>query len=123
MRWDDVVGLLAEQTDCEILFIVDQTGNMGKSWLGTYLLSIKKTQIYSTYAFNVTTETEVSYIQRTATERISWGIMEKIKGGCVFSSKYKWKKHFRAPEIVIFLFQSPGDLQKKFSRNRIEILT
>lgn len=92
-----------------IVWITDQVGNRGKSWMAKYLCSNHKAQVFSGGK-----STDVAYaldnphivvwdLSRTQEEHVNYGIMEDVKNGLVFSPKYEsGLKCFPTPHVIVF---------------------
>lgn len=127
-EWQYVcVKKLETQDDRHILFVVDRKGNNGKSWLCDYI-----EHTYGGVIFSNAKTSDIAYayhgepyvcfdFSRTLEGRINYSIIEQIKNGRIFSTKYKSKsKRFQPPKIVCMMNFSPDMLA--FSADRYDIL-
>lgn len=122
-----ILDKLLNQNDRTILYVKDFKGNTGKSFLCDYILyhydSILFTNAKSSdiaYAYNG--ETYILFdFSRTIEGHINYSIVEHLKNGRIFSTKYNSKiKIFNIPKIVIMAnFLAELD---KLSRDRWDIL-
>lgn len=111
----------------KILWYYETEGNVGKSFMATYLsrnhgalvISNGKTSdiahVYDSHPIVVWD------LSRSSLEYINYGPMEDIKNGRIFSPKYdSCVKYFPVPHVVVFAnFQCPSG---KFSVDRLEEL-
>ena len=60
-------------------------------------------------------------LTRTAAEHINWEVIEDIKNGIMYSTKYETKMNiYNAPKIVVFMNSEP-DMEKLY-KDRYEII-
>ncbi len=119
----DCLDILNKQTDRQVLWICDKTGNSGKTYLAKHIVAkgdsiyfnnSKSQDIY--YAYNCQA-TVVYDFCRSLEDHINYGVLEATKNGIFFSSKYESKqKIFDPPKIVIFANFMPD--QSKLSQDR-----
>lgn len=102
--------------DRKIIFVVDIVGNKGKTWFAKYYLSLHEdAQILEAakkadMAYALETTTRVLFINcvRKVTEFLSYGFMEAVKDGIVFSPKYESGNKLMAPcHVVVLMNQQP----------------
>lgn len=96
------------QNDRKIIWIVDEKGNSGKSYLANYLLANFKAIIFTNsksadIAFAYNMENIVIFdFARSLEEKINYKIIEDLKNGRLFSTKYTCKfKLFDSPKVII----------------------
>ena len=95
--WQHVVlKIIKIQNDRVILFIIDELGNQGKTWLAQYITLTKNGQSFDStnkedvaYTLNPEKETFIFDITRATEPNMSLQILESIKNGMVFSGKYE----------------------------------
>ena len=96
-KWQDVVMKLIEmQGDREILFVIDEIGNQGKTWLTQYITLTKEGQCFDStnkkdvaYALNPEKKIFIFDMTRATEPKMSLQILESIKNGIVFSGKHE----------------------------------
>lgn len=116
--------------DRKIIFVVDEEGNIGKSWLTRYWLTKRDgTQFMSVgkrddLAFAVDEQSDlfVFDIPRGNMEFVQYGIFEQLKNRVVFSTKYQSKTKILAntPHVVVFCNEQPD--MTKLTQDRYEII-
>lgn len=120
-----------EPDDRTIVFVVDEKGNSGKSWMSSYLFSHwpELTQILSVgkrddiaHAVDETKRLFLFDVPRGGMEFIQYGVLEQLKNRIVFSPKYDSStKILKAtPHVVVFCNERP-DLEK-MSKDRPKII-
>jgi len=103
--------------DRKILFVIDEDGNQGKSWLcrywishrgGTQFLSIGKRDDIA-YAIDVSNDLFVFDIPRGNMQYLQYGILEQLKNRLVFSNKYmsQTKRLPHKCHVVVFSNEEP----------------
>eukprot|EP00795_Rhopilema_esculentum_P004141 gene4141-20325_t len=124
---EEVLRLLRCQGPRRITFVVDETGNTGKTFLAKYILATK-----SSLYFTSTTLKDTAYawngeryivfdVSREKSAKINYSTLETIKNGIVFSSKYKSStKIFPIPIIVCMMNTRP--YAKMMSNDRYHIV-
>lgn len=119
--------LLNEQNDREITWIHDEKGNKGKTVLSKYIVSKYKAQRFTNgksrdiaCAYNINNEYVCFDFARSCEDRINYQILEDIKNGMLFSSKYESKVlMFKEPKIIVFSNFLPDE--NKLSEDRWKI--
>jgi hypothetical protein len=112
----------------EIIFVVDPTGNKGKTWYAKWytdmhensqlLLSGRKQDM----AFALRQDIRVLFINcpRKSTEYLQFEFMEHVKDGTVFNTKYEsFMKRMPACHVVVMMNQAPD--MEAFSADRYHI--
>lgn len=118
----DIINILKQQTERQILWIYDPVGNSGKTWLSKYLVScgaIRYTNAKTRdIAFSYNGEDPVIFdFSRSLNDKLNYDIIEQLKNGLIFSSKYESKsKMFRPPKILILSNALP--ITSKLSEDR-----
>lgn len=125
---NDRVSELAD--DRTIMFVVDETGNSGKSWLMSYWLSWRPgTQFLSVgkrddiaFAIDPCNDLFVFDIPRGSMDYLQYGILEGLKNKLVFSPKYvsTMKRLNTTPHVVVMCNERPD--MTKLSRDRYKII-
>ena len=129
--WQDVVMKLLElQGDREILFVVDELGNQGKTWLTQYITLTKDGQCFDStnkkdvaYALNPEKKIFVFDMTRATEPKMSLQILESIKNGIVFSGKYESGTKIVAGAKVVVMANTFTELHEaQLSCHRFMIL-
>ena len=130
--WQHVVMKLIEmQEDREILFVIDGTGNQGKTWLTQYITLTKEGQCFDStnkkdvaYALNPEKNIFVFDMTRANEPNMSLQILESIKNGIVFSGKYESGTKIVAGAKVVVMANSFAEKHEdQLSSDRFMILT
>lgn len=118
---------LERQNDRKILWIVDEIGNSGKTYLGKYLQSMwgaayfegaAKSDVAHAYKFE---RIVVFDYTRSNREYVNYSILESFKNGQLFSSKYdSMTKTFSSCKVICFSNWEPDC--EKLSKDRWEIM-
>lgn len=113
-----------------IKFLVDTTGNHGKSWFCRYYCDIHdNAQIIlpgkkADMAYLVREDCRVFFIDAPRSKQgdfIQYDFLEELKNGYVFSSKYQSEiKRFKAPHVVVCMNEYPD--MEKLSADRYSIV-
>jgi hypothetical protein len=118
---------LRKHNERQITWVNDPVGNNGKTWLAKYLL-INQNAAYFTnsrsadvcYSYN-REEIIIFDLTRSLEGHVNYSIIEQLKNGILFSSKYKSKtKVFEIPKIIIMANFKPDET--KLSQDRWDIL-
>lgn len=120
-----------EPDDRRIIFVVDERGNSGKSWMTRYLLSKYPdiTQMLSVgkrddlaHAIDPRKKLFLFDVPRGGMQYFQYGILEQLKNRLVFSPKYEsTTKVLRdVPHVVVFCNERPD--VEKMSADRPKIL-
>ena len=96
-EWQHAIKRLIEmQSSREILFVVDEIGNKGKTWLAQYLSMLENGQTFNNtnkkdvaYAMDTEKNLDIFDITRAVEPKMSLQILESIKNGTMFSGKYE----------------------------------
>ena len=117
--WQDVAMKMLEiQGDREILFVVDELGNQGKTWLTQYITLTKEGQCFDStnkdVAYAICPEKKIFALDmtRAAEPKMSLQILESIKNGIVFSGKYESGTKIVAGAKVIVMANSFTELHE-----------
>ena len=123
-RWQkSVLNLMKSQDDRQVLWIKDDVGNSGKSFLATYLMRTGKSFVVeggSTRDLSYAYEDQPYVIFdfcRSQKEFVNYHIIEAFKNGRMFSSKYQSSlRVFEPAKVVCFANFEPD--WKKLSLDR-----
>jgi hypothetical protein len=125
---DEAWKKLMNQSDRQILFVVDEEGGKGKSALAKHILTTTKSwacqggkigDLMHSY------DTMVDYVvfdmaRCNNPDYFPWNFMENLKNGWFTSTKYNGgMKIFNPPKIVVFMNEMPP--RNKLSSDRYEI--
>ena len=118
--WQDVVMKLIEmQGEWEILFVVDEQGNQGKTWLTQYITLTQEGQCFDStnkkdvaYALNPEKKIFVFDMTRATEPKMSLQILESIKNGIVFSGMYESGTKIVAGAKVVVIANSFTELHE-----------
>ena len=130
-KWQDVVMKLIEiQGEREILFVIDELGNQGKTWLTQYITLTRNGQCFDStnkkdvaYALNPEKDIFVFDMTRATEPKMSLQILESIKNGIVFSGKYEPGTKIVNEAKVVIMANSFTELHEaQFSCDRFMIL-
>lgn len=116
--------------DRKILFVVDENGNEGKSWLcrywlshrgGTQFLSVGKRDDIA-YAIDVSNDLFVFDIPRGNMQYLQYGVLEQLKNRLVFSTKYmsQTKRLPHNCHVVVFSNEEPD--KEALSSDRYKVI-
>jgi len=112
----------------EILFVVDEPGNAGKTYLGRFLLRTReKVQIIRAgktadmaLCYKITTKLLIVDVPREKTEHLQYAFLEQVKDGILSSPKYQSEtKMFPTPHVLVFMNESPSETALSADRYRI----
>lgn len=119
-----------EPNDRDVMFVVDENGNSGKSWLTRYwfttipdqiqILSIGKRDDLA-YAIDPTKSLFVFDVPRGGMEFLQYTILEQLKNRVIFSPKYDSRNKIlmKTPHVVVFCNEEPD--RNKMSRDRFKV--
>lgn len=104
-----VINKLAEQDDRKVTWVYDPVGNLGKSWLASYLEATENAFVVTNgktvdiaYAYDDQPIVVFDY-SRCQEERVNYNIIECFKNGRIFSSKYESEVKRFTPPVVLCL--------------------
>lgn len=110
----------------KVFWVVDTTGGKGKTYLAKHLVDChgafycnggKHADIV--YAYQAERIVIFDYV-RDAEQYVQYGVIEQLKNGCCFNSKYtSGMKRFEQPHVVVFSNFHPD--QSKLSADRWDI--
>lgn len=116
----------------EIQFIVDATGNSGKSWFARYYSDLHpNSQIIvpgkkADMALTIDDSSRVFFLDCPKSKQgdfIQYDFLEELKNGYVFSPKYESKnKSFPTPHVVVLMNETPDRSKLSADRYNITIL-
>lgn len=118
---------MESQDDRKILFVVDQEGGKGKSFFADWLVAVKDAIVFDNgksadikYGYNGQ-KMVVFDLVRSSQEHINYEIIELIKNGRYFNTKYQSEMRIygRDTKVLVLMNQSPdGD---KLSKDRFDM--
>lgn len=123
-----ILEKIEKQNDRQITWVCDLTGNRGKTHLSKMLCAEGKAQRFTNgrtkdiaYAFDPNVEIVIFDFARSCEERINYQIIEDLKNGMLFNSKYESKSLiFKEPKIIIMANFLPD--KSKLSLDRWDII-
>ena len=115
--------------DREIIFVVDENGNQGKTWFAKHYC---KTHVDAQYmepgkkadmAFALETTKRVLFVNvtRQQVEHLQYSFYESVKDGLVFSPKYESGMKYLEKMHVVILMNQPPDMTL-LSKDRYKII-
>ena len=111
-----------------VFFVVDKTGNSGKSWFCSYCekrfdnCQVMKCGKRDDMAFELSENPKIVMIDvsRSSAEFLNYQFIEDVKDGRVFSPKYEsYTKRFDSPHVVVMMNEEPNS--SKLSADRFKI--
>lgn len=112
-----------------ILFVVDERGNSGKTYLGRFLFgNHEKVQVIRAgrvadmaLIYSATTKILVVDVPRQRVDTLQYSFLEQVKDGMLLSAKYESQmKIFPPPHVIVFMNEDPD--MKALSEDRYKIL-
>lgn len=122
-----IIEKLDAQGDRTVLWVYDQLGNLGKSWLANWLTVNKscylveggrRSDIAHAYDFE---EYVVFDYTRSQEEQVNYSVIESFKNGRLFAPKYESKMKIFAPCKVVCLSNFDPD-RSKLSADRWKVV-
>jgi len=121
--------LKAPASTRKIIWYFDKTGNNGKTYMSKHLVDCHKAFYCNggkhadiLYAYNKQ-KIVVFDFPRESAEYINYGVIEQLKNGILFSSKYESRiKRFNQPHVIIFSNFLPEKERMSLDRWDIRIL-
>lgn len=119
---------LKRQDDRKVLWIVDEQGNAGKTWLAKYILAMESAFYLQggkaadiAYAYNGEPFV-VADFTRDKQEVVNYSVLESFKNGLIFSPKYEsgTKQTPGGAKVIVFSNWEPD--QSKLSADRWDIV-
>jgi hypothetical protein len=126
--------LILPPDDREIIFIVDEVGNQGKSWFARYFIQLhenaqivvpgKKADMaliidesMKTFFFDCPRSKQGDFIQ--------YDFLEELKNGLIFSPKYESKLKYmqQKPHVVVLMNERPDMSKLSADRYCVKVLT
>jgi len=116
----------------KIIFIVDEVGNVGKSWFVRKFLFLHEplTQVLSVgkrddlaHAIDSSRRIFLFDLPRASAEFLQYTVLEQLKDGIIFSPKYNSRTKqldHGTPHVVVFMNEQPD--RTKLSRDRYEVI-
>lgn len=131
--WQQTLYLsLAREPDSrKITFIVDPSGNKGKSWFCRYYCSLHEdAQIVvpgkkADMIYALRTDIRVLFIDAPRSkqgEYIQYDFLEEVKNGLMFSPKYESRMKFMSGKVHIVVFMNEPPDMAKLSADRYNIV-
>lgn len=118
LPWQEAcVKNLDEQNDRKILFVVDDKGDRGKSWLCEWLMNEREAFWISeglevrdiAYAYKGEEYITVDVEKDVNPNHVPYKILERFKNGKIWSTKYHARiKRFPKPKIVVMMNWMPN---------------
>jgi len=130
--WQTQLLTRLQQDPCDrkIIFIVDQTGNSGKTYMTKVLSRQSHVQRLEPckaadflYAFNAEATTVLIDVARAAAPTLQYTLLEKLKNGQALITKYQSRDiSFTPPHVVVFMNEYPSTVQPNtLSEDRFEV--
>ena len=124
---DLVVELNNEPSRRGIHFMVDETGNSGKSWFCAYMMQTRsdEVQILKTgkeadmcYAIDPTKKIYFLDVPRSRMEFLQYSVLEQLKDRMVFSTKYtsQMKVLSHLPHVIVMCNEHPDETKLSADR-------
>lgn len=121
----------ADANDREIIFVVDNTGGTGKSWFVKYMLRKRPNDVQRlsigkrddlAYAIDESKSVFLFDIPRSQSEYLQYSILEQLKDGMIFSTKYqsRSKSLNRNAHVVVFMNEQPD--RNALSQDRYKVI-
>jgi len=124
-----VERLSEEPNSRTVIFVVDETGNTGKTAVCNHIernldcVQIMKCGKRDDMAFELDENIRVLVIDvsRSASQFLNYQFIEDVKDGRVFSPKYEsFTKRFNSPHVVVMMNEEPD--RTKLSADRYEVV-
>jgi len=112
----------------DVIFVVDKTGNSGKSWFSSYCeKTIERTQVMKcgkrddmAYELKEDLQLLIIDVSRSCSDFLNYQFIEDVKDGRVFSPKYEsFTKRFNPPHVVVMMNSDPDESKLSFDRIKI----
>jgi Putative viral replication protein len=123
--------LLEAPDDRTVLFVVDPSGNTGKTWFQKFMITKYPNEVQllltgkrddMTYAVDTDRVIFMINVPRSSMEFLQYSVLEMLKDGIVHSPKYESRTKFIKPcHVVVFCNENP-DLNK-MSADRYVFIT
>lgn len=124
----ECIDKLENQNDREVLWIVDYTGNSGKTWLGKWLVAMKGA-FYTTAGKKADVmhawqrqEYVVLDLSRQKSEFMNYEMIEEFKNGMICKTKYD-SKTVVAKSCKVIVFSNWDPDRTKLSQDRWNVVT
>lgn len=125
---ENAVEKLLRQDNREVLWVLDATGNSGKSFLASWLGCIKGAfEVTSGQTKDIAYAYEMQRIvvfdfSRQKEEYVNYGVIEGFKNGVLFSPKYESRTlRFKPAKVIVFSNWEPN--YKMLSKDRWNVMT
>lgn len=124
-------AIMEPANDRKIVFVVDNEGNIGKSWFIRFMISKHPDLVQHlsvgkrddlAFAVDVTKSIFLFDIPREQMEYLQYSVLEQIKDGLVFSPKYESRTKVlrHKSHVVVFCNEEPN--YEKLSRDRYAVV-
>lgn len=128
-KWqDEVLRRIDIQSNRQILWVYDEEGNKGKTFLSKYLCVMKGAIRFQNgksadikYAYNGQDIVIFDYV-RSMEEIVNYGIIECMKDGIMFSTKYESKQKYGHTNTKVVCFSNFKPAIDKMSLDRWDLL-
>lgn len=126
---EEELARLLEQNDREVRWIVDLKGGGGKTWFSRYLVA-NYDALYlaggrasdAAYAWNSEAQDVIVFdFTREKQDYVSYSLIEQMKNGTIFSSKYESGQKVSSLKMKIIVFSNFEPDQSKLSADRWSI--
>lgn len=122
LEWQEqTLDLLTMQSERQVLCIVNESGNIGKSWLSKFLEATHRADVcpvtdgdasnYLEYCLNHPSKGYVFDVPKAdsiKSKKAMWRAIEQIKNGCLYDRRYTSRKLWiDPPRVVIFTNEYP----------------
>lgn len=116
-------------SDREIIFVVDKTGNRGKTWFAKYYCQLHENAQFmepskkADMAMALQDDLRVLFVNvtRQQQDHFQYSFFEALKDGMVFSPKYESRmRYFKPVHIVVMMNQEPD--MKLLSADRYKLV-
>ncbi|AKV62276.1 putative replication initiation protein [Hermit crab associated circular virus] len=122
--------LSAPPNDRDVMFVVDENGNSGKSWFIRYLMTERPDDVQMlsigkrddlAHAIDPAKKIFFFDVPRGGMEFMQYAVLEQLKNRLVFSPKYesRMKVLHHIPHVVVFCNEEPD--RTKLSRDRFRV--
>jgi hypothetical protein len=129
----ELYGVLILPPDERLIeFVVDRTGNQGKSWFARYYTDMHdNAQIVipgkkADMALTIREEAKVFFFDCPRSkqgEYIQYDFLEELKNGLIFSPKYESKiKKLATPHVVVLMNEHPDETKLSGDRYSVRVL-
>ncbi len=126
-QWQsDVLKELLGQNERQVIFVVDYTGNQGKTWFAKWLVCnhnafYSNSTVYNDVMFAYDNQPIVIFdMCRESVDRMNYGTLESMKNGIAFVRKYESKTRIFSPaKCIVFMNTRPDESKLSIDRYNI----